>query len=202
MRSPEGDATASERRRSGLPTKSNEADAFARARGLSLSDDAPALPSQWPVLGAMALAGALGNGLIAQSYPPITSLVAVLLSALLFSLSRLVRDTGRVRRLSVTTAFGLIPHLLVGYAYAEWMFHGGLPLGFGIATLILAGSMAAVFLAGRPFPMLFVKIGIWLPIAVHSIAYNDHMAVVALPLAILVAVGIALFQERYDRRSE
>ena len=202
VRSPEGDATASERRRSGLPTKSNEADAFARARGLSLSDDAPALPSQWPVLGAMALAGALGNGLIAQSYPPITSLVAVLLSALLFSLSRLVRDTGRVRRLSVTTAFGLIPHLLVGYAYAEWMFHGGLPLGFGIATLILAGSMAAVFLAGRPFPMLFVKIGIWLPIAVHSIAYNDHMAVVALPLAILVAVGIALFQERYDRRSE
>ena len=202
VRSPEGDATASERRRSGLPTKSNEADAFARARGLSLSDDAPALPSQWPVLGAMALAGALGNGLIAQSYPPITSLVAVLLSALLFSLSRLVRDTGRVRRLSGTTAFGLIPHLLVGYAYAEWMFHGGLPLGFGIATLILAGSMAAVFLAGRPFPMLFVKIGIWLPIAVHSIAYNDHMAVVALPLAILVAVGIALFQERYDRRSE
>ena len=76
VRSPEGDATASERRRSGLPTKSNEADAFARARGLSLSDDAPALPSQWPVLGAMALAGALGNGLIAQSYPPITSLVA------------------------------------------------------------------------------------------------------------------------------
>ena len=32
VRSPEGDATASERRRSGLPTKSNEADAFARAR--------------------------------------------------------------------------------------------------------------------------------------------------------------------------
>ena len=185
-----------------MPSKRARDDAFAQARGMGAREDAPALPAQWPLLAAALAAAAVLCAAITQSLPPWGALASFLAAALLFSLSRTVRNEGSVRRLSITAAFGLVPHLLVGFGFAWWMRHGGLPLGFGIASLIATGSMAAVFLAARPFPMMFVKLGLWSPIALFSIVAGDMMVAVAFPIAVVAAIGIAFYQERYDRRME
>lgn len=170
--------------------------------GMGAREDAPALPSQWPLLSVFMAATAVLCGAITQSIPSMPAVAGFLGAALLFSFSRVVRNEGSVKRLSITAAFGLMPHLLVGFAFALWMRHGGLPLGFGIAALIGIGSLAAVFLAARPFPLMFVKLGLWSPVALFAIVAGDMMVAVAYPLGVLAFVGIALYQERYDRRSE
>tara|TARA_B100000678_G_scaffold288878_1_gene298193 strand:+ start:1491 stop:4190 length:2700 start_codon:yes stop_codon:yes gene_type:complete len=179
-----------------------EVDSFARARGVGLPDDAPPLPSQWPMLALGLLAAALVSGVISQSLPTVPALSAFLLAGLLFSLSRTVKQGGPLRRLWVTAAFGLVPHLMIGFGFAHWMGHGGLPLGFGLASIIAAGSMAAVFLAGRPFPLLFVKLGLWAPLAFDALFSGDLMVGLAFLAATCAGVGIASYQERFDRKSQ
>ena len=148
------------------------------------------------------LLAAVVCGVMAQTLPSIPTLMAFLAAALLFSLSRTVVRTGSAQPILVMTAFGFIPHLLTGFAFAQWMYHGDLPFGLGLASIIAAGSMAAVFMLGRPFPLLCTKLALWMPLAANSFLHGDRMVVLGFLLAALAGIGIACYQERYDRRTE
>ncbi len=191
-----------ERRRVAKATSSVQTGKPARTTGRDPVEGTPALPLQWPMLAAAALLAAVTCGVIAQSYPTIPALMAFLAAGLLFSLSRTVRNARSIPHLLVTTAFGLVPHLLVGFGFAEWMYSGGLPAGLGFAAIIAAGSMAAVFLAGRPFPMMFTNLGLWSPMAAYSAWQGDMTVLYAFVAAVLAGIGIALFQAHYERDNE
>ncbi|WP_459789279.1 EAL domain-containing protein [Alteriqipengyuania sp. 357] len=125
---------------------------------------------------------------------------AFLGAGLLFSLSRMVKQRGSVRRVSVLSVFGLAPHLLVGFGFANWMGHGGLPPVLAVASLLVIGSMATVFLGGRPFHMLFVKLGLWAPLAFGGVVSGDIMVGIAFAAGSLALVAIAYYQGYFNRR--
>ena len=82
------------------------------------------------------------------------------------------------------------------------MQNGALPVGLGVAAIIGAGNLAAVFLAGRPFTLLFIKLGLWAPFVGQAFVAGDTIILIAFLLATLGGVCIALYQERFDRGSE
>ncbi|RDS76114.1 EAL domain-containing protein [Alteriqipengyuania lutimaris] len=164
--------------------------------------DTSALPERWRILGGVTLVAAAICGLIGSILPTLPALVAFLFASLLFFATRPIRGEGLVRDIAVFSAFALLPNLLVGIGFSEWMAHGGLPQSLGLAAIIGMGNLAAVFLGGRPFVLLSLKVGLWLPFVGHMAIGGDVTVLVAFLLATLAGVCIALFQERHERNTE
>ena len=130
--SPDGPVGAGrERRRIAKPTPGKPPEDPTRAREDDPEETAPPLPAKWPWLAAVHLLAATICGVMGQSFPTITALVAFLSAALLFSLSRKVGRMGSARPVWVTPLFGVVPHLLIGFGFADWMYNGQLPFGLG-----------------------------------------------------------------------
>jgi len=194
------DAPARERRRGAMPAHRREDDAGKAALQSDDSENTPVLPVQWPMLAIVLLLASSVSGLITQSLPSVPAISAFLLAGLLFSFSRGVDEDDPVRRFVIVAGLGFLPHVLTGFGFAHWMQHGGLPLAFGIASIIGVGSMSAVFLAARPFPVLFAKLGLWAPLSVYWVMGGDYMVGLAFLIAVAAGVGIAVYQEHFDRR--
>ena len=199
VRAPDG-----ERRRIAKPSKRRTVSAEPQANSTpdSPDPDEAVLPPQWPILAVVTGAAAIVCGAIGGTLPSIPAVIAFLLAGVLFSTSRTIRGAGLGIRVSVILGFALVPHLLVGYAFSEWMLDDGLPYGLGVAAIIGAGNLAAVFLSGRPFTLLFAKLGLWAPFVAHAAAMGDMIILIAFLLATCAGIAIALYQERFDRRGE
>ncbi len=109
---------------------------------------------------------------------------------------------GSRRQMAEVAAFGILPQTLVGFGLAYWMAYGALPIGLDLASIIVLGSMSAVLLAGRPFSMLFAKIGLWAPMAAFAVGYGDWTVLFGFFIAVAAGIAIALYQERFERRSK
>lgn len=201
-RPPEADESAVERRRVAKRSERRPANEVVRESGQDAAIDTAALPEQWRILAGVALLAAAICGLIGNALPSLPSLLAFLLAGLLFFATRPIRGEGLVRDFAVLFIFALLPNFLVGVGFSEWMSHGGLPHSLGLAAIIAIGNLAAVFLGGRPFTLLFVKAGLWLPLVAHMVMAGDMTVLVAFLLATLAGVCIALFQERHERNTE
>jgi len=183
-----------------MPTERREGGAGNSASEAGHPEDQPVLPVQWPMLALVLVLAASVSGLIGQSLPTVPAISAFLLAGLLFSLSRRVGGGEPLRRHSVVAVFGVLPHVLIGFGFAHWMDFGGLPPGFGIASIIAEGSMAAVFLAARPFPVLFAKLGLWAPLSVYAVMAGDTTVGFAFLVAAVAGFGIAVYQDHFERR--
>mgnify|MGYP001984054637 CR=1 FL=1 len=195
-------ASVRERRRIVKPAIRKPTDKVSSVSDEELEEPPSPLPPRWPMLAIANLLAAGVCGTMAQTLPTVSALVALFAAALLFSLSRTVLKPGSGRLIFGATAFGFAPHLLVGYGFADWMYHGDLPFGLGFASILAAGSMAAVFMAGRPFSLLATKLSLWTPLAVFSFLAGNTMVVLAFLLAASAGIGIAFYQERYQRLSD
>ena len=197
-------AAAPERRRIGRPSIRQAASPTPSPdeQSAQTSENAPLVPTQWPVLALVTVGAALVCGAIGHVLPTIPSLVSFLGAALIFAMSRAIRQNASLQPIAAIAGFAVLPHLLVGFAFSHWMAEGGLPMGLGIAAIIGAGNLAAVFLSGRPFALLFVKLGLWAPFASQAFLAGDAIVLIAFLLATCGGIAIALYQERFDRRNE
>tara|TARA_B100000678_G_scaffold134529_1_gene112404 strand:- start:128 stop:2845 length:2718 start_codon:yes stop_codon:yes gene_type:complete len=201
---PDGTHTrVAERRRVGQPSvrQSAQIEPAVADDTAEADDDSPFVPAQWPAIGAATLTSALVCGALGHVLPTIAAIVSFIAASLLFVLSGRLR-LPIVNRPIAIGVLALLPHVLVGYAYSDWMQNGGLAFGLGIAAIIVAGNLAAVFLSGRPFALLLTKLGLWGPFAGQAFLTGDLTVLVAFLLATCGGIAIALYQERFDRRRE
>ena len=197
-------ASVRERRRAGRPSTRQVPSPGSASENESEQphDEKPLVPAQWPVLALVTAGAALVCGAIGHVLPTIPVLVSFLGAAVLFGTSRIVSERANLNPILAMGVFAFLPHLLVGFAFSQWMAQGGLSAGLGLAAIIGAGNLTAVFLSGRPFALLFVKLGLWAPVAAESFLIGDTIVLIAFLLAACGGIAIALYQERFDRRSE
>ena len=195
-------APAGERRRISHQAKSERAIQDPVESTEDPSQDKVTLPAQWRIFAGVTLLAAAICGLIGNVLPTLPALLSFGAAGILFFATRTIRGEGLLRDIATVSAFALLPNLLVGIGFSEWMDHGGLAFSLGLAAIIAMGNLAAVFLGGRPFILLFVKVGLWLPFVGHMVFDGDMIVLIAFALATLAGVCIALYQERHERNTE
>ena len=196
----EASALEKERRRAGKPSLRQSVNAQAVVDD-DVEDDTPLVPAQWPIIAAVTVVSLLVCGAIGHVVPTIPAVSAFIAGCLLFMMSGRIRLRLKERAVAIG-AFALLPHMLVGFAYSDWMLNGGLPAGLGIAAIIVSGNLAAVFLSGRPFTLLLTKLGLWGPLSAQAFLTGNIIVLVAFLLATCGGIAIALYQERFGRLSE
>lgn len=158
------------------------------------------LARQWALMAPGMCAALLLAGLVSWEYPGSTAtsfaILAVLFTAaapLFVSIERQYPQRTTLRYAIMVVAVA-VPMLSFGLAIARWAgTPGGVDWESAIGVLVIAGTLAAILLHGRPSAIMAAQVGLWLGAALTIGAFGVY---VVLGAGGLLSIAFSLHQAR------